>query len=300
MACDQRTSSIFVEAASVSFGARELSCITGATGLTGGESFLIASPTTSYQVWIDINNASTAPTPSSGETLVEVDVPTSYTISDLNSGLITALEATNDFYVTESSDGLSVSVQNIYLGAVNAALADVDTAFTFEVDKTGYGGDLGRTSEGIEISFNASTLDITSNQTGELLLDQIIQSTGASLSMSLLNTTKENLTTVLGNGFGDSVTPSGGTEVVGFGTSKQFQSAFDLGGQLVLHPIRLDASDRSRDVTFWQCLPLPESIVYDGTSPQTLSVSFTALVDDNINSAVSVFSLGDWTQDLRA
>lgn len=305
MACDTRTTSINLEAANVSWGSEEFSCITPDTELTGGESFLIASQSKEYQVWTDIDDGSSAPTPSGSQELVEVDVSTGYSVSDWITAFITAIEGVTDansdpvFRAKASSDGLSVSVETIEIGAVQAALADVDTSFTFNVDKAGFGGDLGRTKEGIEVTFEASLFDVQANQTGTLLLDQIIQGTTASLSASFLELTIERFKTIIGNGFGDTLTV-GGEDLVGFGTSKNFKSSFDQAGKLILHPVRLASTDRSRDVVFHKTLPLPESLNYDGTDSQALSASFNALQDDSKDSKISIFSIGDWKQDIRA
>jgi hypothetical protein len=240
-----------------------------------------------------------------GRLPILVALPAAYTVADFNSAFVLAIEAIqesgdNVFRAKTSSDGLSVSVEAINIGAPLSVLADVDSTFTLEVDREGFGGDLGRTKEGIEVSFEATTFDVQANQTGTLLLDQIIQGTSASLSASFLELTTERLATIIGKGFGDAFTPGGGTELIGFGTSKNFQSSFDQGGKLILHPIRLEESDRSRDVVFHKTLPLPESINYDGTDSQALSVSFTALQDDSKRSEISVFSIGDWKQDIRS
>jgi hypothetical protein len=305
MACDQRTATIFLEAASVRYGAEELSCITPNNTLTGGEYFNISSIDTDFYVWTDIDDGSVDPAPAN-RTGIEVDVSAGYTVADWITAFKSAIEAVVDvnsdpvFFANASSDGLSVSVEAIDIGAPNAPLADFDTSFTFEVDREGFGGDLGKTKEGIEVSFEASTFDVQSNQTGLLLLDQIIQSTGASLSASFLELTEDRLRSLIAKGYGDSYTPGGGTEVFGFGTSKNFQSSFDQGGKLILHPIRLPDTNRSADVVFWKTLPLPESINYDGTDSQALSASFTALVDESKREEIRVFARGDWKQDLRA
>jgi hypothetical protein len=299
MACTTETKTIVLEAARVSWGKEDKNCVTPAAGLTGGEYFEISSQDTEYYVWTDINNASVDPAPA-GKTAIEVDVPTAYTVADWITAFITAAEASGDFFAEASSDGLSVKVETVKVGAVVSALADVDTSFTFESLQAGIGGDLGKTKEGIEISYEATLFDVKSNQTGELLLDQIIQGTNASATMSLLEVTKEKLGLIFGEGYGDKYTPAGGTEVVGFGSSKNFTSSFDSAGKLILHPVRLADSDRSEDVVFHKCVPLPESINYDGTDTKALSVSFNALVDESKASEVSLFAIGDWQQDLRA
>jgi len=304
MACDARTASIFLEAANVSWGAENLVCVTPVAGLTGGEYFEISSPNVDYYVWIDINDTSVDPEVA-GKTGIEVDVPTSYTVSDYITAAVTAIEAVeesseNVFRAKASTDGLSFSVENIAVGAPLSAAADGDSTFTVETDKAGFGGSLGRTKEGITVTFEATLFDVTSNQTGVLLLDQIIQGTSASLSAAFLELTQERLANIIGNGFGDTYTPGAGTELVGFGTSKNFTSSFDTAGKLILHPVRLVATDRSRDVVFHKTVPLPESLNYDGTDSQALECSFNALVDENKRSEISLFSIGDWKQDIRS
>ena len=269
----------------------------GKFGLSGGESFSISSPETDYYFLVLVDGAGTDPAPA-GKTKIEVDVAAGYLASDLATAMATAFSAVSDFEAKVSSDGLSVNVMRTNIGPVNAATADVDTTFTFEVEVAGLGGELGRTKEGIEVTFEATVFDVNANQTGTLLLDQIIQGTSASASMALLEATKEKLALVIGEGFGDKYTPAGGSEVVGFGTSKNFKSSFDSAGKLILHPVRLADTDRSEDVVFWKTLPLPESINYDGTDTKALEVSFNALVDDNKREEVSIFSIGDWKQNL--
>jgi hypothetical protein len=304
MACEVRTASIFLEAATIKWGAENLVCVTPDDTNTGGEYWLLSSPTTDYYVWTDINDASVDPAVA-GRTGVEVDVPTSYTVSDYITAVIAALEAVVEsgdpvFRVAASSDGLSFSVENVDIGEPNAAAADGDTGWTIETDKAGFGGDLGRTKEGIEVAQEVTLFDVTANQTGPQLLDQIIQGTNASLTASFLELTLERLKNIIGNGFGDVFTPGGGTDLVGFGTSKNFTSSFNTGGKLILHPVRLAESDRSRDVVFHKTVPVPESLNYDGTDTQALACSFNALVDETKRAEISVYSIGDWKQDIRA
>lgn len=304
MACDTRTTNIFLEAANVKFGSEEFSCITPVTGLIGGEYFEIASQDTEYYVWTDIDDTSVDPAPA-GKTAIEVDVSSGYSVADWISAFVAAIEAVVDansdqvFRAKASSDGLSVSVETIDVGQVAAALNDVDTGFTLEVEKAGFGGSLGKTKEGIEVSFEATTFDVNANQTGTLLLDQIIQGTSASLSASFLELTKERFKTLIGKGFGDVATVDS-VDLVGFGTSRNFQSSFDLAGKLILHPVRLPATDRSRDVVFHKTLPLVESLNYDGTDSQALSASFNALQDESKKEEISIFMIGDWKKDIRA
>jgi len=160
--------------------------------------------------------------------------------------------------------------------------------------------ELGATSEGIELAMEAQTVDITSNQTGGIIASQIYTGSSASLSMSLLEVSKDRFDVLVGQVTGDSVTPVSGTSVVGYGESRLFQSLDSLGGQLILHPIRLPETDFSNDVIFWKSAPKPQTLNFDGTAPQTLAVEFTAYLDLSKNPKINLFAKGDWTQDLDA
>lgn len=304
MTCKKTTKDYYLEAMRASWGIEQVMCITGVTGLTGGESFEIATPRQKYRVAFDIDDASTLPTPDADQELVEVDLATGYTENDLAIALKSALEAVlkdtfKEFLVDVSSDGLSASVKNVYPGIVLKETTDVDSGFTFEVLRAGLGGELGKFKEGLELTLEFTEFEVKSDTTGETLLDLIQQASGASISASILETSIERIKLLIGNGYGNTLTPSGGTEVVGIGTAKNFQSAFESAGKLILHPERLEASDKSRDWVFPKCLPKPESINFSGTDTQAISASFRALVDDSLDTKVDVASFGDWTQDLR-
>lgn len=299
MACDTTTRTIKLRAANVSWGVEEKTCITPATGLSGGEYFKISSPSTSYAVWTSVNSVGSDPAVT-GYTSIEVAVGSSYTVAEWVTAFIAAIEATDEFLAVASSDGLSVACSNIFVGAVLETITDVDTSFTFSVLNTGIGGDLGKTKEGIEVSFEVSSFDVQANQTGESILDKLITGNKASLSLSLLEMSQTKWELIVGNGYGDSKTPASGTSMVGFGTSKLNNSIFDSAGKLILHPIALSSTDYSEDVVFWKTAPLPESINYDGTDTQAMSVSFEALVDESVSSEVNLFGFGDWTQNFKA
>ena len=110
--------------------------------------------------------------------------------------------------------------------------------------------------------------------------------------------TPEKWELVVGKGYGD-IKTVGADKLVGMGTSRINQSAFNTSGKLILHPVRLPESDRSKDIVFFKATPLPESINYDGTDTQAMSVSFDAFVDDTKDSRINVWAMGDWRKALR-
>lgn len=297
MACDTRSTNIVLEAMDISWGRKQATCVTPVAPVGAADHFLISNTIADYYVWYDTTGTDVDPAVG-GRTGIEVDVSGDNSVNGILTATKTAMEAL-DFWVTLSSDGLSMRIESKGVGAVTAA-ADVDTTFTIETEKSGIGGDLGKTEGGVELSMEVTTVDIVSDQTGESLLDKIITAVAASTSMSLLEMTVAKWKLLVGEGLGGAFTPAAGTEVVGYGDASVFKSFFDLGGELVMHPSRLAASDRTRDITIPLCVPNPESINFTSTETQKMEVTFEGLLDASKNSNINMFVFGDSSQDLRA
>lgn len=289
--------------ARVSWGVLHETCVTpGAVTLTGGEYLELSSLGTDYYVWFDLDNGSVDPAPA-GRTGIEVDLATGYSFTDLASAMETAIEAVVESTLRVFSvrnDGTNIFIRMEEIGAVNAASADNDTGFDVAATRVGLGGDLGATSGGVSVEFDVSTLDITSDQGGTAIQDRIIQGVNATASMSLLEMDPAKWKLMVGQYAGDTLTPGGGSEVVGFGESKNFSSSFENGGLLNLHPLDRDASDRSEDVTFWIATPVPGSYNFSGEEVSVMEVEFAAIPDRSRNDAVNIFVYGDYRQDLDA
>jgi hypothetical protein len=248
---------------------------------------------TLYYVWF---NAGTGSDPApAGKTGIEVTISADDDAATVATAIKTAVD-TADIPVFTSVSGSVVSFENQVQGAITTESDSGTTGFSLETDRVGVSVELGGTSGAIELALATEVVDITSNQTGSLIGSQIYTGSTAEVSMSLLEVTKEKFDVLIGEVTGDSVTPSGGTKVSGFGESRLFQALDELGGQLILHPIRLPESDKSADVVLWSCAPKVESLNFDGTAPQELSVTFTSYLDQGYNTAINLFSKGDWTQ----
>jgi hypothetical protein len=254
-------------------------------------------------VWFD-DGVATDPAPA-GLTLIDA-VPV--TSGQSAAVVATSLKAVLDDYEVGSYKPLKVThqagavltIENKFIGKPTVSADAGTSGFALVVLVDGVGLDLGATSEGIELAMEAQTVDITSNQTGGIIASQIYTGSSASLSMSLLEVSKDRFDVLVGQVTGDSVTPLSGTSVVGYGESRLFQSLDSLGGQLILHPIRLPETDYSNDVIFWKSAPKPQTLNFDGTAPQTLAVEFTAYLDMSKNPKINLFAKGDWTQNLDA
>lgn len=299
------TTSFLLSAADVSWGRRERNCIetvADVAGSLGGTSFNINAHSASgedkpYYVWFD-TGADSDPAPV-GRTGIEVSISANDTAEDVATALAAAMEAESDFRgKVASNDSGAVLVDSEFIGAVSPA-ADVDSGFSFTQVKSGLGGDLGRTSGGVEVSMETTTVQITSDQTGALVNDEVVTGQTVEVTMSLQEMTAARWETVVGSVTGDTFTPAGGTQLVGFGESRLYDSFVDLGGELVLHPTRKDASDKSFDITVFLSAPKPSSINFSGENPQVMEVTFTALLEKEVQSSINLMAFGDTSQDVR-
>lgn len=254
-------------------------------------------------VWFNGAGAGTDPAPS-GKTLIgSVSVTGgSETAAQVAAALKTTLDAavvsgSIKAFMTSTVSGSGVTVENHFIGEITAETDADSTGCTFATVTSGMGLDLGGFTDGAELSFETNVTPIKSNQTGEIVGSEIYQGASASISMNLTELTKARLVALIGEVTGASVTPSGGTAVVGYGESKLFQALDELGGQLILHPIRLASTDYSADWIFWKSAPKASSINFDGTSQQAMATEFVAYLDQAIQTEVNLFMHGDWTQD---
>ena len=199
----------------------------------------------------------------------------------------TAVELAGEFNVTVSA-GVA-EIENKYLGEIS--LEDYTSAGTIAsvVNTAGFGGQLGAiASGGGSISTEQSLEDILSDQTGDIILDQIIKGSSVSCDLTLVEMNTVKWESLIGEGYG----AKEGTSV-GYGTSKLYTSSFDYAGMLVGHPIRLELTDRSADVVIWKTTPNMNSINYSGGEVQSAEFSFVALKDSTKPSTVDLFARGD-------
>lgn len=294
--CSKYTNQVTIEASEIFFGKEELSCIEPDNTLLGGESFTIYNHLGGFQIWFTVGGTGSAPTPANGETLIEVTLPASYTLKQLSDELKTAVDA--DFYFYDpKEDHSQLLLESFDVGEVDAPIADVDTGWMVHTIVKGFDTNLGKTAEGISVTFDPSTVEVTADQSGPLNLGAIMQTVGSNLSMGLQELSVERLRRLIAEGYGDSFTPSGGTELIGYGTSKIGVGTLELAGRLRLHPIRMGA-DRSEDFNYWKTLPNITETNYSGTEKRVLTVDFTAINDEFKPKEISVCAFGDGSQKL--
>lgn len=250
---------------------------------------------TQYYVLFSGTTPAVDPAPA-GKTKIEVTYVDGDSAADIGALFVSALAAV-DVNVSQSGD--VVTYENKYIGKTTVEVYTNAPSFTFAELQESKGGNLGSTAQGgSTLNMEAQSVDLTSDQTGTLILGQIYTGSAASIDTSLIEMTKDRWETVVGSVTGDVHTPSGGSRLVGYGESRLYQNLFDLGGKLILHPIRLDISDKTEDVIFWKSAPLPSTIAYSGQDIQGMEVSFVAYNDKSKPSEISLFAQGDWDQVL--
>lgn len=230
-----------------------------------------------------------------GTTFVPVTFATAATAAEVAAAFKTAIDGISGGNFKTSLAGTVLTVTNRFIGATDEDMGT--SGFTYTLGLAGVRVELGKTSDAISIALEVSVLDITSNQTGGIIATQVFQGASASLSGTFIEINKERFDALVGSVTGDTVTPMAGTSVTGFGESKLFQALDVLGGQMILHPIRLPASDRSADYIFWKSAPLVNSISFDGTAPQGMEIEFNAYLDPSKDAKINLFARGDWSQE---
>jgi hypothetical protein len=213
------------------------------------------------------------------------------------SNIASTINASVGFAVAEVKNGSEVYIENRAPFAITAEADSGSTGFTYTTLIAGSGAKLGKTAQGgSSISLEAQTAEIKSDQTAEILLDDISLGTSASIEMGIIELTKEQFQLLIGSAAGDVVDAT--NDVTGYGESRTYQSMKSLGGMLVLRPVRLDGEqDYTSDVFVPACAPLPQDINYSGSDVQTLNVTFKPYLDASINEKVNLIGFGDWTQD---
>lgn len=257
----------------------------------GAKYFNIYDASTTYYVWFNLDAGSVDPAP--GGTGIEVAVATGDSESTILAALDTAIEGATGY--TGRIEGTRLFIVLDVTDVVATDAADVDSGIAIAIVNKGGNIDLGILDGNVEPSFTEDLLPVTGHQFGTSVLAQLRQGNNAEVSVTLKESTTNLYKEVFGAG-GDTFTPGAGTELFGWGDSKQGGNTLVNARRLRFHPVRLDAADRSEDLTFWLAYPNPDSIVFSGEEFNTMSVTFTTFLDLGKPKAIRRFAFGDSSQ----
>ncbi len=249
-----------------------------------------------FYIWFNINAAGADPAVAN-RTAIPVAGATGVTAATLATAIAAALAALPEI-ASATADGAVVTYQAATVGAVAVPAANGTAAFTtFTVDQEGFGGDFGLLDGDIELTTTEEGVDITAHQEGTNILDVIRTGKNVEIALVVKETTLERLKFLYSRG-GGTFTPDAGTEVFGWGNSKDFASMANDAAKLVLHPLSKDEDDLSEDIAFWLAYPQLDSLAISGENPRMIPVTFKVFPDRTKKPVVRLFCFGDHTQDL--
>lgn len=290
-----------VEAANAFFGRRQKTIVDLASATPAGldgTHLLISSIDTDYYVWFDLDNLSTDPA-IAGRTGIEVDISTGDNAKAMTDALVSAMEAVveglDKAFYAESAGLTCASIEVFKLGEAKNTSADGDTGLTVTEQITGSYSDLGCLAEDFDFSPEVSVTDITCHQEGETPLDQVITGFTLEIELGLLDTSKERIKELIGQGIGQTYTPAGGDELIGIGSSSIGKSSFDVGGELRLVPV----NDADRAWVFPLAVAKLSSLSYSGVEKQVLTMNFTILLDRKVRKEINYAYCGKVDQNVR-
>ncbi len=261
------------------------------TYLTLGTGVLNDNVATHY-LWFDQATISADPAPA-GLTGIEVDVALLDSAATIATATAAAVTAITGFEASASGAVVTITCSD---AGDAATLTDVDT--TLAVLQCQEGGllDVGFIEGDVESAFEIQLSEVTAHQTGTTLLADLRQGSSADIAITFKETDAAKLKEIFVASNGGTHTPSGGTELWGWGVNRQGSNTVIQARRLRLHPVALADSDHTRDLVFWKAFPLPDTLVYSGENPQTLTVTFKTYLDASKPDEIQHFAYGDWDQ----
>jgi len=245
-------------------------------------------------IWFNVGGAGVDPAPAGKTLIAEASYAADATAEERVDAIISALDAlvANPFFYYKKQGSDVIVFDNAYPNEQTAE-SDSSSNSVLTVLRDGFGRLFGSTKEAITISSETAAFDVTSNQTGELVLDRILQGTSVSAEASIIDVSQEAKEVLIGKSAGDIIDLGGGINAVGLGESRLFQNASDIGGRMILHPIRLPRTDRSSDFVMWNTIPQLTELAFDGTDTQAIGISAGANLDSGINKKVNLCVFGE-------
>jgi hypothetical protein len=246
-------------------------------------------------VWFNVATLGVDPAPPGSSGGIVVAIATNASAATVAAAVQVAVDADAAWIATVASN--KVTITNIDVGQTGSMIdGTATTGFTFAQLQDGGSLEMGYLDGDIEVSFEEQQLDITAHQTGTTVLTGLRQGLINEVTMTMKEADLEKYKELLLGTAGSTYTPGGGTEVMGWGTASLGQNVFIKARRLVLHPVALDTSDKTRDICFWKAYALPESLVISGENPKTLGLKFKVYRDDVKPAGINQFILGDWSQ----
>lgn len=278
---------------------QRVTCVADKAGDLEGKFFFFHEPNgAGHVIWID-TGTTVAPTIGGSWTLHKLTIDegdTGAAIATKMATLVTTLAT--KFTAVASSKYCDITC--VAVGYASPCRAPIDPAndpgFAYSMLTLGFAKtDAGYLEGDIEVSgMKAKTKDITAHSAGETPLGEII--TGYEkpvLKFAFKESDPGSLERALILGGGHTITPEGAdaTKLRGWGPT-------NMGGQnprvqVTLHPVALEAADKSEDVTFWLGSFSTDTLKWSGTDFTTIPVEVSIYPDYSKPKPLQYFAIGD-------
>lgn len=264
-----------------------------------GKYFYIYKPSgAKYHAWYNTSGGAAVDPNPGGSTAIEIAITTGATAAAVATATASAIDAVSGF--DASASAAIVTITNTDNGYASGPHEGVGTGFTFAVSIFGdLAADIGFVEGDIEFDSKEDLEPITAHQTGKNVLGDIRVGKQVNAKITFKETTKAQLVKLIRQG-GGTFTPAGagGTELAGWGTGNDFTQTLVESSKLVLHPVVLGTSDKSRDLTIHQCYAMLEGLKFSGEKIFNVPITFKVYPKLTLNDKIEYFCYGDGSQTL--
>lgn len=272
-----------------------ITCIPGTT--LGGKYFLFHdSAGAKHYAWFN-TGASTDPAPAGGWTENEIAILTTDTATEVATKLATALGAVTGFDATSSGAVVTLTATaNGYAQPARDGELTGATGFAFKVTQIGsVERSAGCIQGNIELSgFEQDKVEVTCHASGTTVKAELVSGyQKPTMAFTLQETDKESIKKVFIDYGMFSFTPVGADQVEVFGYGPN-----NVGGQnptipCRLHPVALDASDKSEDWNIWKGEVSLDTFLFSGEEVSTVPVTLNIFPDESKPKSIQFFMIGD-------
>lgn len=265
--------------------------------LPSGESVailnLIQEDYTELNGYIHLTNGGSDPAPVGLTKLATVDVTASLDVDALVADIKAQLDASiyADLIQSQVEAGGKIEILNNFIGLISEETGNTDGA-TVAIGQQSFGTALGLlTEDGASASFELEFLDTLTDTAGNVPVESFLISINATISMSLLDTSKAKFEELFIKPLGGSY-ENGAEKIIGFGTGTFFKSLVDgKMGRLVGHLSSAPFSDRSED---WEMLALLQPTETNFNKElRTLAIQATSYYDATAPEEINIFRIGN-------
>lgn len=277
---------------------QQITCKADVSGSLGAKYFLFHdSAGAKHYAWFD-TGSSVDPAPVGSWTGHQVIISSGDSAASVATDLAAILGAISGFDATASGSVVTLThtVAGYAMPARDTFITLKKTGFSFKVTVLGQSKVSAGCIDGeIEISGMKKEIEeIKCHASGSTPIAEIIKGySKPEIKFTLQETTKENYKKVLVLAGAKSFVNEGAdqAEVFGWGSS-------NIGGsnpqvQVEFHPVALDSTDKTEDITFWKAQIELDKFDFSGEKKSTIPVSFSVYPDSAKPKEINMFMFGD-------